>query len=337
MNSRDNDNLKELSDEALASLMENVSGRTKPPADIEQAVYEHSRAQWQAMQATRKRRNNYRYFAAAAVIVLAVLIKPVFFSGSPVGGALPSLGTVNNLKGLVYVVREGKREVLANASQDLYPGESVVTDADSGLSIKWVAGSSIRIDQNSELLLSNAAELGLVSGRVYVDVPLLDSGKPAPDLAVSTRFALVKHIGTQFMVNSQAEAVQVLVREGSVSISNDKQTVVAAAGSQATLDSTDNISHEAIPVFGSQWQWVEQLAPAFEVDGLPLFEVLKRISRETGKPILYDSADAERIATTTIMHGNIDEDPENALEIVLQTNDLSWFEKDGKVHLFVSQ
>jgi ferric-dicitrate binding protein FerR (iron transport regulator) len=250
---------------------------------------------------------------------------------------LPSLGTVNNLKGLVYVVREGKREALGNSSQVLYPGESVVTEADSGLSIKWAAGSSIRVDQNSELLLSNVAELGLVSGRVYVDVPLLASGKPAPDLAVSTRFGIVKHIGTQFMVSSLAEAMQVLVREGSVSISNDIHTVVAAAGSQATLDSADNISRESVAVFGSQWQWAEQLAPAFEVDGLPLFEVLKRISRETGKPILYDSAEAERIAATTIMHGNIDEDPEYALEIVLQTNDLSWFEKDGKVHLFVSQ
>lgn len=337
MNARDNDKLKELSDEALVSLMENVDGRPKPPADIEQAVYEHSRAQWRAMQVARNRKKNYRYFAAAAVLVLAVLIKPVFFSGTPVGGALQSLATVNNLEGQVFVVREGEREVLANASEALYPGESIITGVDAGLSVKWAAGSSIRLDQNSELLLNNASELTLVSGRVYLDLPLLASGNPAPDLAVLTRFGLVKHIGTQFMVSSLDNSVQVLVREGSVSVSNDQQSVVAAAGNQLTLDSANNIRQEPVPVFGEPWQWAEQLAPVFEVDGLSLSEVLNRISRETGKPILYDSVDAERIATTTVMHGSIDEDPEHALEIVLQTNDLSWFEKDGKVHLFVSQ
>lgn len=337
MDFRNSDNNKDLSDEALASLLENVDVRPKPPVEMEQAVFEHSRAQWRAMQAARKRRKTYRYFAAAAVLVLTLLIKPVFFSGLPDGGASLALGTVSNLKGLVYVVREGRRETLANASEALYAGESIIASADSGLSIRWAAGSSVRVDQNSELLLSSAAELGLVSGRVYVDVPLLPSGQPAPDLAVATQFGLVSHIGTQFMVSSDAEAVQVLVREGSVSVSNDQQTVVAAAGNQLTLDSVDSISRDTVPVFGSQWQWAEQLAPVFEVDGLPLFEVLNRISRETGKPILYDSADAQRIATSTIMHGNIDEDPSNALELVLQTNDLSWFEEDGKVHLFVSQ
>jgi hypothetical protein len=337
MNSRDNDKLKEPSDEALASLMKDVDARPRPPVEVEQAVFEHSLAQWRVMQANRNRRKNYRYFAAAAVIVLAVLLKPLMFSGAPDAGVLPALGSVSNLKGVVYVVRDGQREVLDDMTQGLFAGESIITNADAGLSITWSGGSSIRIDQNSALVLNSAAELDLLSGQVYVDVPLLPSGRAAQDLSVSTRFGIVRHIGTQFMVSSQEDAVQVLVREGSVSISNDRETVVTAAGSRVTLDAADTISQESVPAFGAQWQWAEQLAPPFEVEGLPLSEVLERISRETGKPILYDSADAERIATSTIMHGSIDEDPEDAMEIVLQTNDLSWFEKDGKVHLFVSQ
>ncbi len=129
----------------------------------------------------------------------------------------------------------------------------------------------------------------------------------------------------------------VKVREGSVSIANDQQTLITAAGYQSTLDADGEIDRKTVAVFGDQWQWAEQLAPAFSVEGKSLREVLERIGRESGKQILYESANAERIANTTIMHGSIDGDPKNSLEILLETNDLSWFEKDGIMHLFVSR
>ena len=139
------------------------------------------------------------------------------------------------------------------------------------------------------------------------------------------------------MVSSLPDSVVVKVREGSVAVTNDQQTLITAAGYQSTLDADGEIDRKTVAVFGDQWQWAEQLAPAFSVEGKSLREVLERIGRESGKQILYESANAERIANTTIMHGSIDGDPKNSLEILLETNDLSWFEKDGIMHLFVSR
>lgn len=349
MKTADNDKSTELSEEALVSLMNQVDRRPAPPEDVERAVYFNTRREWQALQARQAHKvrkvRNYRFLAAAAVIVLAVLITPVFFPLGVVNDELQMLGIVNSQTGTVYVVRDQQRIPLLAASKDgnhssskLLPEDSIVTTAGSGVSIAWFAGSTIRVAESSELKLHSAHEIELVSGQVYADIPATSSGVAgSQSLRINTRFGTVEHIGTQFMVSSLPDSIEIKVREGSVNVSNEQRSVVTTAGNQSTLRATDEIDHQPIAVFGDQWRWAEQLAPAFNIEGQQLYEVLKRIGRETGKQIVYESADAERIANTTTMHGSIDEDPAHALEYLLETNDLSWYEQDGTVHLYVGQ
>jgi|GEM_PF-1403715 len=349
MKTVNNDTSTEFSDEALASLLDQVDSRPAPPEDVERSIYEQTRRDWVALQArhTKKVRKvrTYRFLAAAAVILLAVMIKPAFFPAGTATNGLRMLAVVNNQVGTAFVVRDSQRLPLLVGSgtndvpgNELFAGDSIITTAGSGVSINWVAGSTIRLAESSELTLHGAEELELKSGQVYADIPALPGGQPAaPNLKINTRFGIVQHIGTQFMVSNHPDTVVVMVREGTVSVTNDQQTLVTIAGHQSTLDSGGKINRSAVPVFGDEWQWAEQLAPAFNVEGQPLYAVLNRIGRETGKQIQYESADAERIAQSTVMHGSIDVAPENALENLLETNDLSWYEENGIVHLFIRQ
>lgn len=343
------DKSTELSDEALALLLSQVDSRLSPPEDVERAVYEQTRGDWLALQARHAKKlrkvRTYRFLAVAAVILLAIMIKPAFFPAGTATDGLAMLGVVNNQVGTAFVVRGNQRRPLSvgSAANDvpdnqLFSGDSIITTAGSGVSINWAAGSIIRLAASSELTLHGAAELELKSGQIYADIPTLPSDQSAAlNLKINTRFGTVQHIGTQFMVSDHPDAVVVMVREGSVSVTNEQQTLVTTAGHQSTLDSGGEINRSAVPVFGDEWQWAEQLAPAFNVEGQPLHEVLQRIGREAGKQILYESADAEQIAKSTVMHGSIDAAPEYALENLLETNDLSWYEENGAVHLFVRQ
>lgn len=326
--------------DSLEPLFRNIAARPKPPADVERAVYKHALESFKKLRATKKRQKRAVYWSVAASVLLAILIRPVIFPSPEATLASKTLGIVENYKGAVSVFQDNRRIQLASGDEafPLRSGQSLFTAANAGVSIQWGSGSTIRIDQNTELKLRSSTEIELVTGQIYVDIPSIPGRSQASvELQVITRLGSINHIGTQFMVSSDASNVEVKVREGSVSVDNGKQVVVTSKGQQATLGESDPVSREAILTYGPDWQWVEKLTPVFVLEGHPLMDFLNWISRETGKELLFQSVEAESIATKTVLHGSINDEPLRALELVLQTNDLSWYEQDGKIHLFISR
>lgn len=330
----------ETGGDPIGSLVGNISARPRPPTVVEQAVYQHVLEDWQRVRTHRQRRKKVVYWSVAASIMMAILVRPLLFQPQGASVDAIALGWVENRVGTVSVLQDNKRVLLASADQasSVFPGQSIITAAKSGASIDWGDGNTVRIDQDTELQLHSKSEIELVSGRIYVDIPpTLGQNPSSVALRVLTQFGSVNHIGTQFMVSSETGSVQVAVREGSVSIDNNQQVFVTQKGQQTTLGESDRVSHESILTYGADWQWAEQLAPAFELEGKTLDEFLSWVGRESGKQILFDTEAARNIARKTIMHGSIDDAPLTAMQLVLQTNELSWQEADGKIHLFVSQ
>jgi len=334
------DNQPESVDVSLEPLFRNIAARPEPPADVKQAIYRHVLNDWKKLRAHKKRRKSVVYWSAAASVLFALLLSPLMFQPQDAARDAEALGIVEHYKGAVSVFQETKRIQLSSRDKafPLFSGQSLRTAANSGLSINWGSGSTIRIDQNTELRLRSNTEIELVNGQIYVDIPTVPGRtRPSVNLQVITRLGSIRHIGTQFMVSSDAASVKVKVREGNVSIDNNKQVFVTSKGQQATLSESDKISHDTVLTYGPDWQWVEKLAPVFVLDGHSLMEFLTWIGRETGKEILFKTPAAENIAIKTVVHGSVDEEPLQALKLVLQTNDLSWYEQDGKIYLFVSR
>jgi len=332
-------------DGSFESLFLNISARPEPPADITQSVYTHVLADWKKLRVGKKWKKRITYWSVAASVVLAILVSPVMFQSHEATVGAQAVGLVENYEGTVSVFQKSQRIQLRSGDEvfPLFSGQTLSTAANSGVSINWGSGnwgtgSTIRIDQNTELKLRSPTEIELVTGQIYVDIPNFpDHTQANAELQIETRFGLISHTGTQFMVSSDAATVQVKVREGSVSVDNNKQVFVTTAGQQATLDGSDQISHKAVITYGPGWQWAENLAPAFLLEGHSLMDFLTWIHKETGKDILFKTAAARSIAINTIMHGSVDDDPLKALGLVLQTNELSWYEQDGKIYLLVSR
>lgn len=335
-----NDNVPDKSDDPLESLFRDISARPKPPAEIEQAVYAHVSEHWKNLRASKARKKKAVYWSVAASALMALLIGPLIFQSRGMVGDVEALGIVQNQKGSISVYQDNKRTMLKSGEKSrlLFPGQTFITEANSGALIKWGEESTVRVDQHTELYLRSPTEIELVTGQVYVDIKPKSAHNPSDvNFRIFTHLGTIDHIGTQFMVSSDAANVDVKVREGAVSISNNNQVFVTAKGQQSILGQSDQVSHQAILTYGPDWQWVEKLAPSFELEGRPVGEFLAWVSRETGKGVVFDTKAAEDIANTTIMHGSVDKEPLLALAVVLQTNELSWYEKDGTITLFVSQ
>ncbi len=337
MNNMGNDR-PEKPDEVFESLFRSVPVRPRAPDDVEKAAFRHFRRHWDALHPRQIRKKRVVYWAIAASILLVLLIQPVVFQLGEKAGPALAVGKVEKHRGDVAVLVDGKRVDLkvGDPPFELFPKQSLLTGNGAGLSVQWGGHKTVRVDQNSRLNLLSGNEIELVTGQIYVDVPP-NSGSTGPNgiLRITTRFGTISHTGTQFMVSANDEALEVRVREGTVTLESGKQRLVSHQGEQTIVDASGDMSSSATSIYGNGWQWVEKLSPGFELEGSSVVDFLTWVRRETGKQVVYESPEAQDSAGSTILHGSVDLEPMQSLDLVLQTTEMVWYEKDGAIHLSV--
>ena len=114
-----------------------------------------------------------------------------------------------------------------------------MTASDAGLALAWGGGGSLRIGANTRIRFVSVASAFLEDGRVYFDSrPGLAAGTEAgasPDFLLETDRGTVRHVGTQYMVESDASGLVVSVREGEVEIEGGTYEERVSSGQQVTL------------------------------------------------------------------------------------------------------
>ena len=88
---------------------------------------------------------------------------------------------------------------------------------------------------------------------------------------------------------------------------------------------------------GADWEWIEAVSPAFDVDGRPVYEFLGWVGRETGYSLEFASADAERLARASLLRGSVERDPRSELRLRMLTTDLRAEFDTGRSVLVISE
>jgi len=323
-------------EQAFEALFQGVTARPRPPEGLSEVAFRRfsddlnrSRSGW--------RRRRLARWSVAATVLLAVLAWPLLLRFYGQASPAASIGKVVRLHGQVSLFSDGQPQELGptDTAVLLYPQQAVVTGHEAGISIGWAGEKAVRIDQGTRLELVSADEIRLDSGRIYVDVPPgQDSGGSKTALHIVTRLGTIYHTGTQFMVEAGETAVEVRVREGSVTIDSGVETRVADRGEKAVMARVGLIETASAPTWGDEWQWVEQLTPTYPLEGSTLRNFLTWVQRETGKELIFESPHARFTADTTILHGSLDQEPMDSLAMILDTTELGWREQDGIIHIY---
>ena len=80
-------------------------------------------------------------------------------------------------------------------------------------------------------------------------------------------------------------------------------------------------------------QWTQATAPGFAAEGRSVAEFLDWVSRESGRPVAYASAEVRALAWQTRLRGRIDLEPMKALSVILQASDLDHDVRDGALYI----
>ncbi len=189
------------------------------------------------------------------------------------------------------------------AGADVTASDEIRTQASGRVAVRRTDGLDVRLDVDTQLAFNDAERASLASGSVYVDAGAPGSGRDG--FVIGTANGDVRHLGTQYVASVSDGLLQVAVREGSVAVDKGKIPVMARAGESLTIARDGGVSRTQLDVYGDAWRWAESVAPEFVIAGRSLDEFLAWAGRETGRKIVYTSADAAREAESTLLRGSI--------------------------------
>jgi len=298
-------NSERSGDADLAALLRAVGPRLQPPADVAAEVRAAVAAEWRATVAARKpaRRRGMQPWMAMAASVAAIAIA-VGIALPRWNGAGDPVATVARVSGAAAVRHsaDGAWQALA-AGSNVAASDEIRTDVAGRVALRRPDGLEVRLDAATQLAFNDADRASLASGSVYVDAGAPGSGSDA--FVIGTPYGDVRHLGTQYVAAVKDDMLQVDVREGSVAIDKGQTPVMARAGESVTVARDGAVSRSQLNVYGESWHWAESVAPEFAIEGRSLDEFLTWAGRETGRKIVYTSADAAREAETTQLKGSV--------------------------------
>ena len=301
----------------LAVLLQRAGGRDTPPANVQDAVWTVVHADWQVMVNERKHRQHrilgWSIAAAVATVACAALLALSAMRPAPV-----RIATIEHIDGrLIASSSSGALPSIAPGER-VVVGESLRTDARSRAALRWPGGLSVRLDHDTAIQLPSPNRIALLHGAVYVDAAGRDDA-----LSIETALGTVRHVGTQYMIAVHPDALDVSIREGRVSIDTKASQLIASAGERIRLSAMGGVERTSIGANDVSWDWTVASTPTFQIDNQSLTAFLAWISRQTGRPVVFESAQAQSVAARVILRGSIDGlDLDTALSVVLSTTQL---------------
>jgi len=304
------------------SLLRLAGPRDAPSPEQARAARAHVHAAWRAGVRRRRLRQGALWAAAAALVALAVAAERGGPGGTEPGGP-PALVLAHLDATAGLVEREDASGWARLAAGEAVLAPSRIRTGADGAGLRAPDGRSLRLDAFSRLRFEAPDRLTLEAGAVYLDSGR--GGRSGSAFEVRTTWGTVRESGTQFEVRLETAGLRVRVREGLVTVGGE----AAAAGTELRLDAS-GVTRRALPVHGPEWSWVLRLAPAFEMEGRSLDELVGWAAREAGWELRYLDAESQRRSREAVLHGSIrGARPDEAALAVIPTSGLRAELRDG--------
>ncbi|MFT5756859.1 MAG: hypothetical protein ACI9LM_001584 [Alteromonadaceae bacterium] len=332
------ESVHEITSEILPELLRHADVRKNAPEAAKQRIKIQLKAQWRQKNNQRKKRNIWLAsgsFATAFSVLMLLIVSGQMFSDN------------QTAKKVLLARTQGEVKTSLNNSGDLsnatdlliLPAGTMIETLNDGLATLILqTGGNLRLHNNSQLIINENNEFTLAFGTVYFDSgqddlhsshsKITDSDNISPQLGaitIKTLHGNIQDIGTQFQVSSNKNTLQVSVREGLINLHNQQGTQVVNQGFQLIGQSSGSFEKIAISPQDPTWQWVNEAAPKFSLEGKSLHQFLVWITREHGLTLYFSQKHTEKLSQFIILHGEIEGlTLEQALNTVFATTELTY-------------
>ena len=309
-------------EEDVTGRLLRLSGGRSPIAALrETRVRAAVRAHWQQ----KARRRSLRRRLAWVGVALGAAAAMVLVAGR-LRGDRSAVTTGELVARIERVTPDGHGITRSSASRQglglqdpVRTGEWIETDAQSRAALRFLDGTSVRLDRESRIRALSTTVIELSSGAVYVDTAR-ESGR----FEVRTAVAMARDRGTQFEVRLFGRTLRLRVRTGIVELINRTRSVTGRGGTEIAF-SDDGAITRPILVHGADWDWTASVSPSLEIEGLALSAFLERVTREHGWALRYSDPPLAREASGIVLHGSVRGlPPAEAIQVAVATSGLRY-------------
>jgi ferric-dicitrate binding protein FerR (iron transport regulator) len=284
----------------IGQLIRVAGGRDAVPPERFAQARLNVMSHWQQLVRDQRRPRiaaTYRFAAIAASLVVAVAASTVWLRGGD-APLTATIATVERATGPAYA-----DNAKLNPGDSLSPDARIETSEESRVALRLAGGQSLRIDTSSEVILHASNRLSLQGGGLYIDTEGLANASP---VIVMTSLGQAQDVGTQFQVRDVDDLVTIGVREGLVEFTrpNNEKTAVNS-GRFLDLSSTGSDRERLVGETDPAWNWVETVAPSFDIDGASLREYLSWYARQRGLRLAWSDSQSEARAGAIRLSGTI--------------------------------
>ena len=176
--------------------------------------------------------------------------------------------------------------------------EAISTDKNSRMALRLSGGQSLRINSSSRLRVHTANHMSLDTGAIYFDTAYAQNTKP---IVVTTPLGTAQDIGTQFQVKMTASKMVVGVRKGMVEVATAGQPGLSIdKGHFVELDQAGQHAAKPLEKDDPGWDWIETVAPDFDIEGATLEAYLEWYSNERALDLSWADSESEKKAKKTV-------------------------------------
>lgn len=317
----------ESNDASIEQLLREVGARNEPSSDMAHEVMSAVHAEWLDIVQQRRRQQRVVAWRIAAGVAIAVLVST--FSYRYLAPEAAQVASVAHVDGRLLASTDDDAPEARAIGQLIRVGDDLQTDEQSRAAVSFPDGLSLRLDHDTHLTVDASNVVTLTSGAVYIDAPSSKASN-RDSLTVNTLAGSVQHLGTQYEVRTQADAMLVSVREGRVRVTNSAGSNTGEAGQVLRLSKDGELTRSMLSATDPRWQWTLQAAPAFDIENQSLAAFLQWIARETGRHVVYSTPQAEAAAADVKLRGSIAGlDADAALVAVLSTTHFRRYQTDA--------
>jgi len=292
-----------MTDDPVLRLLRRAGARPAAPRERSDRVRAAVEARWRAeVHAGRRRRLalSIAACAAAAALLVAVLGKGWRTPAPSSIGTGETIATALRVDGSV----RGPSGRALRAGDRMTAGGTIATGPGGRAALELAGGAMARLDSGTQIVVASGPGIRLDRGAIYVDTGA-PPGRPGR-VVVRTEMGEVRDIGTQFEVRLRDSTLQVSVREGIARLTRaDRQTEIGA-GTRLLVASSAGMETTSLPAGGPDWDWVQAIAPGFDLEGKTLADYLGWLARETGWRVRFAEPSLARDKEGQILHGSIE-------------------------------
>jgi len=270
------------------NLIKNHGKRTKPNKDMQEKAKANVQAHWREAIKKHKQQKRKIFITRLAASVFIMLTIGIFIQSNRVNST--PMAKVEFAQGEIQISDDNNHWQALQSGQSIKANSWLKTSQTGLANLVLNDNSQLRINSSSLIHFQGKSQIELLRGEIYNDADVVND---APKLLIKTKYADIQHIGTRYAVKLRKSSLQVMVRNGQVSLTSSQHQEKLNQQQQLVISDNGKRIKSTISTYDPAWQWTKLANSPYRLQGKSLNDFVTWYAHENGYTVDWNGLRTE--------------------------------------------